>query len=176
MTLSLYILRHAKADSEAPAGRGDHERPLRPRGRRAARAVGSFLTRLGEAPELVLSSTAARAQQTAELAGEEGGWKAPIRLSRAIYEATPEALLGAIRACSGEQRLLLVGHQPGLSQLVAELVGSEPAFPTAALARIDFELHRWNELRGKDGRLVWLVTPDTIAVSETRRPVRDREE
>jgi phosphohistidine phosphatase len=178
MTLSLYVLRHAKAASEAPPGGGDHERPLRPRGKRAAREVGRFLTRLAEVPQLILSSTAARARATAELAGDEGGWDSvPLRLSRAIYEAAPEALLGVIKAGGVEaDRLLLVGHQPGLSQLIAELTGSEPAFPTAALARIDFELERWDELRGKAGRLVWLVTPETIGVAVKRGRVRDRGE
>lgn len=172
MTLSLYVLRHAKAESAAPEGGGDHERPLRRRGRRAARAVGRFLTRLGEAPERVLSSTALRARETAESAREAGGWSAPIELCQAIYAATPEALRREIGACEdGTRRLLLVGHEPGLSLLIAELTGSEPDFPTAALARIDFELERWSELRPRGGRLAWLVTPETIAAFRARRRV-----
>jgi phosphohistidine phosphatase len=177
MTLSLYVLRHAKAETAAPGGGADHERSLRPRGRRAARMVGLFLTGLEEAPELVLSSTAARARETAEIAAEEGGWGAPIRLSRAIYEAKPETLLGEIAACAdGPRRIVLVGHEPGLSLLIAALVGSEPAFPTAALARIDFELGSWSELRPGSGRLAWLVTPETITASLPRRRMRHRRE
>ena len=173
MTLSLYVLRHAKAEGAPPPGGGDHERSLRPRGRRAAGAAGRFLTRMGEEPARILSSTATRARETAEIAREEGAWKAPIQLSRAIYEATPETLLRVV-ADGGEEaaRLVLVGHQPGLSQLVAELVGSEPAFPTGALARIDFEMERWSELRPGSGLLVWLVTPETVAAAVTRG--RDR--
>lgn len=174
MPLSLYVLRHAKAESAAPAGGGDHERPLRRRGRRAARVLGRFLTRMGEAPELVLCSSAVRARETAELAREEGAWSAPIELRRTIYEATPATLLREAAACAGApQRLLLVGHQPGLSLLVAELVGSEPDFPTAALARIDLELARWKELRPGSGRLAWLITPETIAAFRPRRRTRE---
>lgn len=172
MTLCLYVLRHAKAESAAPAGGGDHARPLRRRGQRSARAVGRFLSRLGEAPELVLSSTAARARETADIACEAGAWTAPIEARQSIYEATAETLLREIGACELPlQRLLLVGHQPGLSLLIAELTGSEPDFPTAALARIDFELERWNEIRPRGGRFAWLVTPETIAAFRARRRV-----
>jgi phosphohistidine phosphatase len=174
MTLSLYVLRHAKAEGPPPAGGGDHERVLKRRGRRAARALGRFLTGLGEAPDLVLSSTAARARETAELAGEAGGWRAPLELSRALYEATPETLLRAIvSTAEGPQRLVLVGHQPGLALLVAELAGSEPEFPTGALARIDFGVGRWSEIRPQAGRMVWLVTPETLAVTRARRRLQE---
>jgi phosphohistidine phosphatase len=174
MPLSLYVLRHAKAESAAPAGGGDHERPLRRRGQRAARAVGRFLARLGETPEAVLCSTAVRARETAEIARDAGGWSAPLVLRRAVYEATPAALLREIRACAaGTPRLLLVGHEPGLSNLIAELTGTEPVFPTAALARIDFEVERWNQVQAEGGRLAWLVTPETIAVSGARKRARE---
>ncbi len=169
MTLSLYVLRHAKAESAAPAGAGDHERALRRRGRKSARVVGRFLARLGEAPECILSSSAVRARETAELAHEAGGWNAPIETRQALYAAAPEALLHELGSCApGLQRLLLVGHQPGLSLLIAELTGSEPDFPTAALARIDFELEGWNALAPLSGRLAWLVTPETIAAFRPR--------
>ena len=90
MTLFLYVLRHAKAESLPPPGGGDHERALKGRGRWAARVVGGFLTRIGEAPELVLSSSAVRARKTAELARAAGDWSAPLELSEAIYAATTE--------------------------------------------------------------------------------------
>src|SRR5262245_21094712 len=145
MTLSLYVLRHAKAE-EASDG-GDHERVLRGRGRRAAKLAGRALARLGEAPELVLCSSAARARETAELALEAGGMRARLELRRELYAAGASGMLALLAAAEGEaQRVLLVGHQPGLSQLIAELVGSEPEFPTAALARLDFEFRAWKDL------------------------------
>jgi phosphohistidine phosphatase len=164
VTHRLYVLRHAKAESEPPPGGGDHERALRRRGRRSAREVGRFLARLGEIPGLVLSSTAVRARETAELARDAGRWTAPVEQSAALYDASPEALLRAIAAVEREpENLLVVGHQPGLAQMIAELTGTEPSFPTAALARIDLELERWRELQPRSGRLAWLVTPETIA-------------
>ena len=168
MTLSLYLLRHAKAEESAPAG-GDYERPLKRRGKKAARAVGKYLTRLGEEPELVLTSPAARARETADLAREEGGWEARSELCPAIYEASADTLLRQISAVEANVgRLLLVGHQPSLSLLIAELTGSEPDFPTGALARVDFELARWREVEQGKGRLVWLVTPDVVAALRPR--------
>lgn len=172
MTLFLYVLRHAKAEHRAPAGGGDHARPLRPRGQRNARAVGRFLWRLGEVPEQVLSSTAVRARETAEIACEEGDWNVPIEAREALYAATPAALAREVGSCKqGVQRLLLVGHQPGLALLIAELTGSEPDFPTAALARIDLELELWSALRPRSGQLAWLVTPETIAAF--KRPPKE---
>lgn len=169
MTLSLYVLRHAKAETEAPAGGGDHERALRRRGRKAAAEVGRFLTRLDEVPERILSSTAVRARETAEVAREAGAWKAQIETRAALYEATTETLLKELGAGEDQaRRLLLVGHQPALSLLIGELTGSEPDFPTAALARLDFELERWSEVRARSGRLVWLVTPETIGAIRPR--------
>lgn len=168
MTLSLYVLRHAKAEEGVPTG-GDHERALKRRGLKAARLVGNFLTRLDEAPELVLSSTAVRARETATAAGEAGGWKAKLELNSVLYGAGSEALLRELAAVQARaKRLLLVGHQPALSQLIGALTGGEPDFPTAALARIDFELERWSEIAPRRGRLVWLLTPDAIEALRAR--------
>lgn len=166
MTLSLYVLRHAKAE-ELVAGQTDLGRALKKRGRRAAELVGRTLTRIGEVPELVLSSNAVRARETAEHAQAAGDWKAPLELLPAIYEAGPERLKTVLNGVAAPVvRLLLVGHQPGLGLLIGELTGHEPDFPTGALARIDFELERWSELAAGEGRLAWLVTPDLLGPRE----------
>lgn len=167
MTRSLYVLRHAKAEDTAAGG--DHARALKGRGRRAAQLVGRYLTRLEEAPELVLCSSAVRARDTAETAREAGAWKAPIDLRGGIYEAGAETLRLELGSVPNEvQRLLLVGHQPGLGLLIALFTGSEPAFPTAALARLDFESETWSELAPRSGHLCWLVTPEVIAALRPR--------
>jgi phosphohistidine phosphatase len=159
---SLYLLRHGKAEDAATAA-NDRARALKRRGVKAARAVGRLLTRLGEAPELVLSSDATRARETAEQAADEGGWKAPLVLRPTIYEAGAAALLAELRALETDaRRILLVGHQPGLGLLISELIGSEPDFPTGALARVDLELARWKDAAPRVGRLAWLVTPELL--------------
>jgi len=170
MTRSLYVLRHAKAEDSAPAGGGDRERPLERRGKKAARLVGRTLTRLEEQPHHVLSSNAERARDTARLAIEEGGWDVRLELAAEIYEATAEALRRRIAAAPDDaRRLLLVGHQPGLSLLIADLTGCDPVFPTAALARIDFSIAYWGELAPGQGRLVWLFTPEVMSSLRARK-------
>jgi len=162
MLLSLYVLRHAKAEAEAPPHGGDAERDLKHRGRRDARNMGRFLSRLDEEPQLILTSSAVRALETARLACE--GWKATLESRPEIYAASPAALFGVLnRLETAPARVLLVGHQPGLGLFIAELTGSEPEFPTAALARIDLEVARWGAVAPGCGRLVWLVTPAVVA-------------
>lgn len=163
MTRSLYLLRHGKSDWGAEHA-GDHERPLKKRGRRAAQRVGELLAAAGEAPQLVLTSSAVRARTTIELAAEAGGWDAPVEVVADLYEAPVERLLAAARgARGGVERLLLCGHEPTLSETVAALCGGRPpVFPTAAVARIDLELDDWTALRAGAGRLAWLVPPRLI--------------
>ncbi len=160
MTRSLYVLRHGKSDWEAPHGE-DHERPLKKRGRLAAKQIGSFLTRIEEAPDFVLSSSAVRARVTAEVAAEAGEWSAPLEATRALYEATTDSVLERLHGVRDEYaRALLVGHEPTSSSLIAALTGgATPAFPTAALARIDLAVESWSEVEPGRGTLIWLVTP-----------------
>ncbi len=160
MTRSLYVLRHGKSDWEAPHG-DDHERPLKKRGRLAAKQIGVFLTHIGEEPEVVLSSSAVRARVTAEVAAEAGDWSAPLEVTRALYEATADSVLERLHGVRDEYaRALLVGHEPTSSSLIAVLTKSAaPAFPTAALARIDLAVESWKEVEPGRGILVWLVNP-----------------
>jgi len=168
MSRSLYILRHAKAEPLAAEG-GDHERVLARRGEKDAALVGRALSALDEAPELVLCSSAARARQTAELAKAEGDWRAPLALERGLFDATAETMLARLRALdAGVKRVLLVGHQPSLAQLIALLCGGEPDFPTAALARVDVA-GTWSEVAAHGGRLAWLLTPEVVAALRKRR-------
>jgi phosphohistidine phosphatase len=162
MPLSLFVLRHAKAEETAEGG--DHERVLRGRGRKAAKLVGRALARLEAGPELVLCSSAARARETAELVLAAGGFGAPLELRGELYMAgTAQLIAELVRVGPEVHRLLLVGHQPGLSLLIGELTGGEPEFPTTALARLDFESEGWHTLAPRSGRLVWLLTSDLLA-------------
>jgi phosphohistidine phosphatase len=157
MTLSLFILRHGKAGWNSD--QGDHERTLTSPGPGDAGRIGRLLTSAGVPPDLVLSSSAVRARTTAEIAFAEGAWTCPLEFSRELYEATPTTLLDRLLSLeSAHERVLLVGHQPTLSELVGVLSGSAaPGFPTATLARIDFELETWSLVAPGTGRLMWLI-------------------
>jgi len=165
-TRTLWILRHGKAQEDAPKGGGDHARELKPRGRRAARAVGRLFARREDAPEVALSSDAARARTTAELALEAGGFACELVLERAIYEASATRLLALVQnAPKKAARVLLVGHQPGLGGLLGLLTGHEPDLPAGALARLEFA-GAWSELATGGAVLTLLVPPDVLAADD----------
>jgi len=160
---TLYLLRHAKADKD-PSYATDHERPLTSRGKEAAALVGRFLTRLGQAPDLVVSSTAARARDTAQRAAKAGEWKCEVLLEDGLYSTGVAEVLSAIRGLDDTAgSVMLVGHEPTWSDVAGRLVGGAAlVFPTAALARIDLDIDSWSRADFGRGALVWLVTPRTI--------------
>jgi len=159
----LLIFRHAKSDWNA-AYAFDHERPLARRGTAAAQRMGRFLTRWGQVPDQVISSSAVRAWQTVELAAQAGGWPCPLEATRDLYDTSSDQLLEIIRGCSDtNSRLLVAGHQPTCSTLAGRLIGrAQIRFPTAAMARIDLPRDRWGSVRWGEGSLIWFVTPKLL--------------
>jgi len=156
----LLLFRHGKSDWEADFS-NDHDRPVAKRGRNAAQVMGRLLALSPYAADAVITSSAVRARTTAELAAEAGGWGCPIRVSDALYEATPEQVLAEIRQePDTTQTLLLVGHEPTWSALAAALIGGgKVRVPTAALLCIDCQVARWNAVDQGLGQLLWLLPP-----------------
>ncbi|WP_405770168.1 histidine phosphatase family protein [Streptomyces sp. NBC_00080] len=150
----LVVLRHAK--SAWPEGVPDHERPLAPRGRRDAPAAGRALAEAACVPDLALCSTAARARGTWELAAAEWDTPPPVRLDPRLYGADVRELLEVVHETPAEiGTLLLVGHNPGLEELVLDLAGDGPAgaleevrlkFPTSAIAVLAWYGTDWRSL------------------------------
>ena len=131
----LILLRHAHADA-AGAGQPDLDRPLSATGREEARAAGDWLREHGLLPDRVLCSPSARTRETLASLGDIGG--APATLEPAIYEASPGTLAALVDAQRDAERLLLVGHNPGLERLVALMhsgqSGDYRGMPTASVA------------------------------------------
>jgi Phosphohistidine phosphatase SixA len=117
----LILLRHAHAEPGAP-GQADMDRPLSPHGLAEAEAAGRWLAGNGLLPDRVLCSPARRTRETLEAVLAITGY-AEQRLEEAIYEATPGTLIGLLEEQRDVERLMLVGHNPGLERLVA-LLGS----------------------------------------------------
>ncbi|ULR49145.1 SixA phosphatase family protein [Streptomyces deccanensis] len=150
----LIVLRHAK--SAWPVGVPDHERPLAPRGRRDAPAVGRALAEADCLPDLAVCSTAVRARQTWELAAAEWGTPPPVRHDERVYAAEVPELLDVVRETPDHVRtLLLVGHNPGLEELVLDLAGDalddalddvRAKFPTSAIAFLSWHGETWAAL------------------------------
>ena len=159
---TLLLLRHAKSSWNAPATR-DIDRPLGGRGERDAPRVGKALKDSGATVDLVVSSPATRARQTAELVTAAANYKGPVRFEPAIYEASASDLLDVVRALPDDaETVVLVGHNPGFEELLGALCGgrSAPArvrVPTAALACVELDCERWRDADA--GTLQWMLVP-----------------
>lgn len=116
---TLLMMRHAKS-SWKDASMADQERPLNKRGRRDAPRMGQRLQDAGLFPQSILSSTAERARQTATAVADATGFEGEIHFDATLYAAAPEAYLAALRGVPAETRVaLLIGHNPGLEELLA---------------------------------------------------------
>lgn len=126
--------------------------------------MGVFLSRLGQAPDLVISSTAVRARDTARLAAEAGEWACTVDTDRQLYDGDIDRILHLVQAQSdSRESLLLAAHEPTSSEMVGRLIGGGVVrMPTAALARIDFPAEHWAEVRSGSGMLIWLMTPKLL--------------
>jgi phosphohistidine phosphatase len=127
--------------------------------------MGRFLASCGSAPELIISSTAVRAMETARLAVDGGGLGVPIVKNADLYGCSSATVLSAVRSAdSGASCIMLVGHEPTWSSTVSRLIGGgNVRMPTAAAARIDFEIDRWSDADFGRGELAWLVVPRAIS-------------
>ena len=164
---SLTLLRHAKSSWDDKVAR-DFDRPLNQRGRRAARLVGEKMKAEGLAFDLVLASPARRVVETIDDVAEAFG-PLDAKYDERLYLALPATLLDIVRHADDRlERILLVGHNPGLEALALELTRKggcgmrgelEVKYPTATLAEIRFEAERWRDIRSGSGELVRFVRP-----------------
>jgi phosphohistidine phosphatase len=139
-------MRHAKANFADSAGQ-DHARTLNGRGRRAAPVMGELLGRSGVAPDYIITSTAARALETAQAVAEAVGYDGPVTLMKSLYLAEPQAYLEALLDVPARaQIVLMVGHNPGISDLVELLSGEPREMPTAAIAALELPLSEFSAI------------------------------
>jgi phosphohistidine phosphatase len=171
----LMLLRHAKTENDAPSGR-DEDRRLDERGRKDAAEIGGFIASHPPFPDSALVSPAVRAHQTWELAWAAMKDRVPelhVELVPDIYGADPGQLLQCIRDASAAdpQRLLVVGHNPGMHELALALTdGGDEAgrraladnLPTSGLVILDFATDDWNDVAFRRGRLVQFVSPKLL--------------
>jgi phosphohistidine phosphatase len=169
--LRLLLLRHAKSSWDA-TGLPDLDRPLAPRGRRAAPLMAKLMAERRWLPDLVLGSPAERVRETWQLMAPRLGEHIPCRTLRTLYPGAPSRLLMTLRRAPDDaQTVLLIGHNPGLAALATSLCGAgakkarermSSKFPTAGLAVIDFDLARWADIAAGAGRLEAFVRPKDL--------------
>ena len=157
---TLLILRHGKS-SWTYNDLADHDRPLKKRGEFDAEKMGKLIVKKELVPQLIISSTATRARKTAKLVGYACGYNASIVKEHGLYMASPEDLIRILNLVDDDiQRLMMIGHNPGLEDLVSSLTESYHAIPTCALAHIDLPIPSWSEVDiTSNGNLVNLWVP-----------------
>ncbi len=154
----ILLMRHAK--SKHPAGIADRDRPLSPRGERAAAAMGGAISGFGVSPDVILTSPARRAADTAQLAAAGGGWDAAILEVEALYGGGVTAVFQALADHPSAHRILAVGHEPTWSQTVSAFIGGGAIqMVTAAVACIETP----REVAPGSGSLRWMLHPRLLA-------------
>lgn len=142
---TLLVLRHAKSSWDDSA-LDDHERPLNARGEDDAPRMGRLARAEGLSPQLIISSDAVRARLTAAaMAAATGG---QMQLEPRLYHADAAQILAVLRSVIQQNvaTAMIVGHNPGLEDLIAHLTGEHESLPTAALAHIVLPIDRWSDL------------------------------
>lgn len=162
MVKRVWLLRHVKSSWNEP-GLADHDRPLAPRGRKAAKRIGRWASANGVRPELVLCSTALRARATLELVS--AGLGAPeAKIEAGLYHASAADLIERLHAVPADvAEVLVIGHNPALHELTCTLAPPGPeAFPTGALAELRLVIDGWHDARPGCAELVQLVVPRSL--------------
>lgn len=142
---TLLVMRHAKSSWDNPAW-SDHDRPLNERGLHDAPRMGHWIEEQGGAPSLIISSTATRARDTAERVADACHYLGNIVLEPRLYHATPSDWKDVVRSLpDSHYRILCVGHNPGLEELLRKWTGEIVEMPTAAVAVADLHISAWSD-------------------------------
>lgn len=169
----LILLRHAKSGWDDPVAR-DYDRPLNERGRIAAASIGRWAEQNGMAVDSIVASPAVRCTETLDLFQPPAGMAAiEPHWDRRIYLASSATLLDVVRDLDDDDPcVLMCGHNPGMEDLILDLVpddGSSPLrdmaeeqFPTAGLATIEMDVAHWRDVDNRCGQLVQFTRPRDI--------------
>jgi phosphohistidine phosphatase len=164
--MRLWLFRHAKS-SWSDASLRDEDRPLAPRGERAADRIRDYLDAEGIDPEIVLCSPALRARQTLGRVLPALGTELEVRIEPNLYTFEADVLLDRLgRIPSSVTLVLLVGHNPAIQDLATRIANRGDGlrdlsrkYPTAGLAEITFSEGTWDTLADQPGELVRFIIP-----------------
>jgi phosphohistidine phosphatase len=178
---TLLLMRHAKSSWKIK-NIADHERPINKRGRRDAPRMGQLLADRELVPQLILSSSALRARQTAELVAETAGYDADILYRDDLYMAEAEGYISALHELPDTlERVMLIGHNPGLETLLQLLSNRIESLPTAVLAHIVLPIDHWGLLNNDvEGDLIEIWRPkelqeETVEIKKEKEKGKSKE-
>jgi phosphohistidine phosphatase len=141
----------------------DFDRPLKGRGRDAAKQIGKRLGEEKPHPELVVCSPAARTRETAEIVLKHARLKVEPTFDKRIYEASLRDLLHVMADVPDDKQVaMMIGHNPGFEELVAFLSGEHRRMPTCGLAKIRLDVANWKDVRAGEGTLEWFIVPKEL--------------
>lgn len=160
----LILVRHAKTEQlDYNSSKTDFQRKLKSRGHSDSKLISKKLVKMGVKPDLILSSTAQRAKQTAQLMAENLAYdQEKIEYQQFIYDGyTTSEFLGFLEKYSGNhETIMIVGHNPEIAMLAINLTeGDYYHFPTCATTAIKFETDDWTNINAREGKPEWFIYP-----------------
>ena len=161
---SIILFRHAKSDWDATYS-SDHQRPINQRGIKASKLMGSYLAKINEIPDLIISSSALRALQTMENAISAGKWESKITVKKEVYHASVSTLIHLIKRTKNiYSNICIIGHEPTFSYFLKSITNETVfKFPTATMAKIVLKVESWNNLDNKSSKLLWIRKPKELS-------------
>lgn len=161
----LILTRHAKSAWDDPTLE-DHDRPLNDRGRRSARALGDWMASRDYEPEEVLCSSSRRTQETwSMVAGAPLAVRPMLRIEPGLYHASPDRMLAILKTAT-HPTVMMLGHNPGISEFAARLPARPPLdpdfrrYPTCATLVVDFQVDSWSQVEAHQGSVMDFVRFD----------------
>lgn len=145
---TLLIMRHGKS-SWKDAELQDMDRPLNQRGRKDSARMGKLLNTNQYKPDLILCSPAIRARQTAEILINELGFDGKVEYPDSLYMAEADTIVDLLQNLPNVERVLVIGHNPGLETLVQLLTNKIISLPTASIAHVKLPVNSWQQLGEK---------------------------
>jgi phosphohistidine phosphatase len=172
---TLILMRHAKSSWKHPELK-DHERGLNKRGKKEAPQMGILLKDNELVPQRILTSTAERSRMTAQAVVEAMHYTGDVSYLDALYMAEPEIYLELLSLMPDDvERILVIGHNPGLEGLLQILSGRVESLPTSAVAYLSLPIRSWKEVRDHEeaGELVALWTPHDVKDEKEANPEKE---
>ena len=157
---TIILMRHGKS-SWKDSSLEDHERPLKKRGRRDSATMSALLKKHKLVPDKILSSSAVRASQTAEIVVEELKFDGKLEFLDELYMAEPSTIIDILKDVKDKHdRVLVIGHNPGMEGIMQILDGKVECLPTAAVACLELDIKSWQDLKADgEAKLVKLWLP-----------------